>query len=59
MKRRTEKQAVPTIAMPIKNRCAAPVSCTDGKGYAIMGSWWCNPSCPMHHKPLPSKPHGY
>ncbi len=59
MKRRTEKQVVPTIAMPIKNRCAAPVSCTDGKGYAIMGSWWCNPSCPMRHKPLPSKPHGY
>ena len=59
MKRRTEKQAVPTIAMPIKNRCATPVSCTDGKGYAIMGSWWCNPSCPMRHKPLPSKPHGY
>ena len=59
MKRRTEKQAVPTIAMPIKSRCAAPVPCTDGKGYAIMGSWWCNPSCPMHPKPLPSKPHGY
>ena len=59
MKCRTEKLAVPTIAMPIKNRCAAPVSCTDGKGYAIMGSWWCNPSCPMRHKPLPSKPHGY
>ena len=59
MKCHTEKQVVPTIAMPIKNRCAAPVSCTDGKGYAIMGSWWCNPSCPMRHKPLPSKPHGY
>ena len=59
MKRRTEKQAVPTIAMPIKNRCATPMPCTDGKGYAIMGSWWCNPSCPMRHKPLPSKPHGY
>ncbi len=38
MKRRTEKQAVPTIAMPIKSRCATPVPCTDGKGYAIMGS---------------------
>lgn len=38
MKRCTEKQAVPTIAMPIKNRCATPVSCTDGKGDAIMGS---------------------
>ena len=24
MKCRTEKQAVPTIAMPIKNRCATP-----------------------------------
>ena len=52
MKRCTEKQAVPTIAMPIKNRCATPVSCTDGKGYAIMGSWWCNFIGPMRHKPL-------
>ena len=52
MKRRTEKQAVPTIAMPIKNQCATPVSCTDGKGYAIMGSWWCHFIGPMHHKPL-------
>ena len=59
MKCRTEKLAVPTIAMPIKNRCAAPVPYTHGKDDAIMGSWWCNPSCPMRHKPLPSKPHGY
>ena len=59
MKRRTEKQAVPTIAIPIKSRCATPVSCTDGKGDAIMGLEWCNPSCPMRHKPLPSRPHGY
>ena len=59
MKRRTEKQAVPTIAMPIKNRYATPVSCTDGKGDAIMGSWWCNFICPIRHKLLPSRPHGY
>lgn len=59
MKRRTEKQVVPTIAMPIKSRCAAPVPCTDGKGDIIMGLGWCNPICPMRHKPLPSKPHGY
>lgn len=57
MKRRTEKQAVPTIAMPIKNRCATPVSCTDGKGDAIMGSWWYNPIGSMHHKPLQSSLH--
>ena len=49
MKRRTEKQAVPTIAMPIKNRCATPVSCTDGKGDAIIG--------PMRHKPWQSRSH--
>ena len=59
MKCRTEKLAVPTIAMPIKNRCATPVPCTDGKGDIIMGLGWCNPSCPMRHKPLPSRPHGY
>ena len=57
MKRCTEKQAVPTIAMPIKNRCATPVSCTDGKGDVIMGSWWCNFIGPMHHKPLQSSLH--
>lgn len=57
MKRRTEKQAVPTIAMPIKNRCAAPVPCTHGKGYAIMGSWRCNFVYPMRHKPLQSSLH--
>jgi len=55
MKRRTEKQAVPTIAMPIKNQCSAPVSCTDGKGYTIMGPWWCNFIGPMRHKPLQSR----
>ena len=54
MKRRTEKQAVATIAMPIKNRYATPVSCTDGKGDAIIGSWWCNFIGPMRHKPLQS-----
>lgn len=59
MKCRTEKLAVPTIAMPIKNRCATPVSCTDGKDDAIMGLEWCNFIGPMRHKPLPSKPHGY
>lgn len=57
MKRRTEKQAVPTIAMPIKNRCATSVPCTDGKGYAIMGSWRCNFVCPMRHKLLQSSLH--
>lgn len=57
MKRRTEKQAVPTIAMPIKNRCATSVPCTGGKGYAIMGSWRCNFVCPMRHKPLQSSLH--
>ena len=57
MKRRTEKQAVPTIAMPIKNRCATPVSCTHGKGDVIMGSWWCNSIGPMRHKPLQSRLH--
>ena len=57
MKRRTEKQAVPTIAMPIKNQCATSVSCTDGKGDAIMGPWWCNFIGPMRHKPLQSRSH--
>ena len=57
MKRRTEKQAVPTIAMPIKNQCATPVSCTDGKGDAIMGLGWCNFIGPMRHKPLQSSLH--
>ena len=57
MKRCTEKQAVATIAMPIKNRYATPVSCTDGKGDAIMGSWWCNFIGPMRHKPLQSSLH--
>ena len=57
MKRRTEKQTVPTIAMPIKNRCAAPVPCTHGKGYAIMDSWRCNFGYPMRHKPLQSSLH--
>ena len=57
MKRRTEKQAVPTIAMPIKNRCATLVPCTDGKSYAIMGSWWCNFIGPMRHKTLQSRLH--
>ena len=57
MKLRTEKQAVPTIAMPIKNRCVTSVPCTDGKGYAIMGSWWYNFIGPMHHKPLQSSLH--
>ena len=57
LKRRAEKQAVPTIAMPIKNQCATLVSCTDGKGYAIMGSWWCNFIGPMRHKPLQSRLH--
>ena len=57
MKCRTEKQAVPTIAMPIKNQCATSVPCTDSKGYAIMGSWWCNFIGPMHHKPLQSRLH--
>ena len=57
MKRRTEKQAVTMIAMPIKKRCSAPVPCTDGKGYAIMGSWRCNFACPMRHKLLQSSLH--
>ena len=57
MKRCAEKQAVPTIAMPIKNRYATPVSCTDGKGDAIMGSWWCNFIGPMRRKPLQSSLH--
>ena len=57
MKRRTEKQAVPTIAMLIKNRCATLVPCTDGKGYAIMGSWRCNFIGPMRHKPLQNSLH--
>ena len=55
MKRRTEKQAVPTIAMPIKNRYATPVSYTGGKGYTIMGPWWCNFIGPMRRKPLQSR----
>ena len=57
MKRRTEKQAVTTIAMPIKDRCVTSVPCTGGKGYAIMGSWWCNFIGPMRHKPLQSSLH--
>ena len=57
MKRHTEKQVVPTIAMPIKNRCAAPVPYTHGKDDAIMGLGWCNFIDPMRHKPLPSRLH--
>ena len=57
MKRRTEKQAVPTIAMPIKDRCVTSVPCTGGKGYTIMGSWRCDFVCPMRHKPLQSSLH--
>jgi len=59
MKRRTEKQAVPTIAIPIKSQCATPVPCTHSKGDIIMGLGRCNPSCPIRHKLLPSRPHGY
>lgn len=59
MKRRTEKQAVPTIAIPIKSRCATPVPCTHSKGDIIMGLGWRNFICPIRHKLLPCRPHGY